>query len=75
MSAQVAKANLIDALKALHQRWERAKSHWDDKASADFERQVIEQIEPRVRSAIKSFDQVTELISMVKRECGDDDRE
>ncbi len=72
MSAQVAKANLVDALKALHERWARAKTMWDDKAAKDFQRQVIEPIEPRVRAAIKGFDHVTELVAQVRRECGDD---
>lgn len=75
MSAQVAKANLMDALKTLYGRWERAKAQWDDQAAADFQRQVIDQIEPRVRAAIKGFEQVGELIATVQRECRDDDRE
>ncbi|GMV24104.1 MAG: hypothetical protein AMXMBFR58_01350 [Phycisphaerae bacterium] len=72
MSAQVAKANLTDALKMLHQRWERAKSQWDDKAAQDFQRQVIDPIEPRVRAAVKSFEHVSELIATVRRECSED---
>ncbi len=72
MSVQVAKANLNDALKMLHERWDRAKALWDDKAAQDFQRQLIEPIEPRVRAAIKGFEHVGELIAQVRRECSDD---
>lgn len=72
MSAQVAKANLVDAYKTLVQRFDRAKTQWDDKAAQDFQRQVIEPIEPRLRAAVKSFEHVSELIAQVRRECGDD---
>ncbi|HLO41205.1 MAG TPA: hypothetical protein VK176_09295 [Phycisphaerales bacterium] len=72
MSVQVAKTNLLDAVKVLNERWERAKQVWEDQAARDFQTQVIEQIEPKVRAAIKGFDQVGELILLVRRECGDD---
>jgi hypothetical protein len=72
MSVQVAKSNLMDAVKVLHERWERARQTWEDQAARDFHTQVIEQIEPKVRAALKGFDHVGELIAKVKRECGED---
>lgn len=72
MSVQVSKVNLIDALKTLQQRWDRAKSQWDDKAAHDFQKQVIDPIEPAVRNAVKGIEHVAEVIAAVRRECTDD---
>lgn len=72
MSMNVAKATLMDSLKQLRIRWEKAAQSWDDEARRRFERDYLEGLEPRVIAAIKGLDHVTELAARVKRECGDD---
>ncbi len=72
MSMQVAKANLIDALKQFRLRWDRIKDTWDDEARRKFEKDFIEPLEPKVVAAAKGVDHVTELLAQVKRDCSDD---
>ena len=71
MSISTAKANLMDATKKLMAAWNRVSSSWDDDASREFAKDVIEPIAHRVNSAIKGIDHVGELVGRVKRECGD----
>lgn len=71
MSISTAKANLMDATKKLMMAWDRVNSQWNDDASREFSKEVIEPIAHRVNSAIKGVDHVGELVSRVKRECSD----
>jgi hypothetical protein len=72
MSLSVAKANLMDAMKTLRLRWDRAKEHWDDQASRQFEQEFIAHLDAKVLAAAKGLDQVAELTAQVRRDCGDD---
>jgi hypothetical protein len=72
VSVPVAKANLVDALKKLRQRWDRARDRWDDAAAVQFQRDYLDPLEQRVIAAAKSLDHVAELMATVRRECGDD---
>jgi hypothetical protein len=71
MSIATAKANLQDATKKLMIAWERVSAQWDDDASKQFAKDVIEPILPRVNAAMKGIDHVGDLVGKVKRECGD----
>lgn len=72
MSANVAKANLLDALKQLRARFDIIKHTWEDEAAKRFEREVIDPLEPRILSAVKGMEHVAELMAQVRRDCGDD---
>jgi hypothetical protein len=72
MSLSVAKANLMDALKTLRMRWDKARSVWNDDAARQFEKDYFERLESRIVAAIKGLDHVSELTATVKRDCGDD---
>jgi hypothetical protein len=73
MNLNVAKAQLMDALKQLRARWSLVRENWDDETQRRFEAEFIEPLEKKVLAAAKGMDQVTELISTVRRECGDDE--
>lgn len=72
MSAQVAKAQMLDALKKLRAKWQHVRGLWDDDAARAFERDFIDSLEHRLMAAAKGIDHVTELMARAKRECGDD---
>jgi hypothetical protein len=72
VSVPVAKANLVDALKKLRHRWDRARERWDDAAAVQFQKDYLDPLEQRVIAAAKSLDHVAELMATVRRECGDD---
>jgi hypothetical protein len=71
MSIATAKANLQDATKKLMLAWGRVSAQWDDDASREFAKEIIEPILPRVSAAMKGIDHVGDLVARVKRECGD----
>ncbi len=72
MSVTVAKANLMDALKQLRTRWALISQQWDDAARRQFEKDYIDPIEAKIRTALKGLDHVSELQDRVRRECGDE---
>ncbi len=72
MSTTSAKAALIDAMKQLRMRWDQIKYTWQDEAARRFEREVIEPLEQPILQAAKGMEHVGELMSQVRRECGND---
>lgn len=72
MSVSAARANLVDALKKLHIRWDAVKLSWDDEARRRFQKECIDPLESKVHAALKSLEHVSELTQVVRRECGDD---
>ena len=72
MSLSVAKANLMDAVKTLRQRIDRARSVWDDEAARRFEKDYIAPLDAKVLVAAKGLDHVAELTAAVRRDCGDE---
>jgi hypothetical protein len=73
VNLNVAKAQMLDALKQLHIRWARVREGWDDDTRRRFEAEFIEPLESRVRMALKGLDHVNELITTVRRDCGDEE--
>ena len=73
MNLNVAKAQLMDSLKLLRIRWATIREDWDDDKRRRFEAEFIEPLEKKVLSAAKGLDHVSELISTVRRDCGDDE--
>ena len=72
MSLSVAKANLMDAMKILRLRWDRARASWDDAAARQFEQEFIAPLDAKILAAAKGLDQVADLTAQVRRDCGDD---
>ncbi len=72
MSISVAKANLVDHLKTLRMRWDRARENWDDAAARQFEQTFLAPLDAKVVAAAKGLDHVAELMAQVRRDCGDD---
>jgi hypothetical protein len=69
MSMTSARSNLLGAMSDLLVRWERIKEQWDDPVSRDVEKNFIEQIEPRVRSAAAAMNQMSDVMALAMREC------
>jgi hypothetical protein len=73
VSLNVAKSQMMDALKQLRARWAVVREGWDDETRRRFDAEFIEPIEKKLLSAAKGLDHVTELITTVRRDCGDDE--
>ncbi len=70
MSLSVGRAKLVQGLKELTVRWERARAHWDDAMADDIEKTVIDPLEPRVRATVSAMEKMNETLARAKRECG-----
>lgn len=75
MSVSVAQANLLDALKNLRVKWSRVQEVWNDDAARRFDQEVIGPLEPKVITAIRALDQVSELLVRVREDCEDPARQ
>jgi hypothetical protein len=72
MSVSGSQAQLLEALKQLQIRWGRIRERWDDPASRQIQKECVDPLEPMIRAAVRSLDQVSELMSSARRDCGDD---
>ena len=72
MSINVAKANLLDAVKQLRIRWTTICASWDDGARRQFEKDFLDPLDAKIRNAVKGLDHVAELQAKVQRECADE---
>jgi hypothetical protein len=65
-------AALIDALKQLRARWSLVRETWRDDASVQFEREVIDPLEPAIARAVRAIEQAGDLMHRAKIDCGND---
>jgi len=70
MSLTVGRAKLMQGLKELTVRWEKARASWDDAMAEDIEKTVVEPLEPRVRATVVAIEKMLETLTRAKRECG-----
>lgn len=70
MSLTVGRAKLVQGMKELAMRWEKARAQWDDPMADDIEKTVVEPLEPRVRATVVAMEKMLETLTKAKRECG-----
>lgn len=68
MSTTAAQARLKDALRELNLAWRRAQEQWRDQAAAEFEKDVIEPLEPRVSQTVNAMAELGTAIQAANRE-------
>jgi hypothetical protein len=68
MSTTAPQARLKDAMRELTLAWRRAQEQWRDQAAAEFHKDVIEPLEPRVSQTINAMATLGEAIAMANRE-------
>ena len=51
-------------------RWEKANVDWDDQVSREFKATYTDQLEPKVKVTMDAMEQVAELLTRLKRDCG-----
>lgn len=73
MSIHAAKGALVDSMKELNLRWDRAKAQWDDEASRRLAAETIERLTPKVVAACKGIEDLAILMASARRDCGDDE--
>ncbi|HZW05638.1 MAG TPA: hypothetical protein VFF65_00830 [Phycisphaerales bacterium] len=68
MSTTAAQARLKDGLRELNLAWRRAQEQWRDQAAAEFHKDVIEPLEPKVSQALNAMATLGEAIQAANRE-------
>ena len=68
MSTTAAQARLKDAFRELNQAWRRAQEQWRDQAAAEFHKEVIEPLEPRLAQTMNAIATLGEAIQAANRE-------
>jgi hypothetical protein len=68
MSTTAAQARLKDAMRELNLAWRRAQEHWRDQAAAEFHKDVIEPLEPRITQTMSAMGTLGEALQAANRE-------
>lgn len=68
MSTQSAQARLKDGLRELQQAWRQANEQWNDQAAAEFHKDIVEPLEPRVSSALTAMGELGTALGAARRE-------
>ncbi|MFT3684792.1 MAG: hypothetical protein QM783_07645 [Phycisphaerales bacterium] len=68
MSTTSAQARLKDALRELNLTWRRSQEQWRDQAAAEFYKDVIEPLDPRVLQTISAMATLGEVLQAADRE-------
>jgi hypothetical protein len=55
----------------LKERWQETKSHWNDKASRDFEKNFLQQLPPQLNLAVAAVHELADLLAEAERELED----
>ncbi len=65
-------ARLKEAADTLKLQWHNASDHWDDTAAAQFHRQYLAPLEPRLERALEAVHRLTHVLGKAQRECDDE---
>jgi hypothetical protein len=60
---------LNTALNDLKRSWDRAGEDWRDQAREEFGVEVLDEILPTGRAAVRAMSEITQLLKRVVREC------
>jgi hypothetical protein len=59
----------------LKEQWLETKTHWNDQASRDFEKNFLQGLAPQITLAVAAIHEYAELMEQVEKELEDPDRE
>lgn len=69
MSSRVSASNLTQAVRELLASWERAKIHWRDAKSQEFEARFLEKLPHDVAQARTAMEELDVLLRKVRNDC------
>lgn len=65
------KANLQYARERLELQWRAACEHWQDAVAQQFEREHLEPLDPKIRSALQAIERLAEVLRRAELECSE----
>jgi hypothetical protein len=72
VSIGASKGMVADAAKQLITAWKATRRDWDDDAARWFEREFLDPVSPKIRSAVSAMDKLASLAAQAERDCNDD---
>jgi hypothetical protein len=63
------RAKLHNQLKDLRARWQDLQAIWDDSVRQEFEEGHLEELEARVRTALRAMDQLATVMIQARHDC------
>jgi hypothetical protein len=69
MSTQGSASNLSQATRILNLEWEKAKTHWRDRKSEEFEHTYLEDLSPQITAATNAMEEIELLLKRVRNDC------
>jgi hypothetical protein len=63
------KSRLTRLTKDISLRWADTKEHWRDAKGAEFERQFMQDLFPRVNAAAAAIERLDEIFKRIKNDC------
>ncbi len=70
MSMGASRARLTAAMKQLRVHWDLAKAKWDDPVSAEFDKKVLQTLEPKVRTTTTAMEKMERVLARARHDCG-----
>lgn len=69
MDLTSAQARLNKAYKHLRLRWEETRHTWRDTTAANFERDHLDPLEPRILAALSALERLGGILQQARRDC------
>ncbi len=63
------KARLSHAARKLWLHWEQTQADWNDQVTRDFQRDHLEDFNPKVVAAVKAIERLAEIFTRAEHEC------
>jgi len=57
-------------MKQLRVHWDLAKAKWDDPVSAEFDKKVLQTLEPKVRTTTTAMEKMERVLARARHDCG-----
>jgi hypothetical protein len=69
MSAAASRGALASATRQLMSRWEETRQSWHDKKAVDFEALYLSEVRDTVAAAIRTLEELDQLLEKVHADC------
>ena len=69
MSINSGRVKLVTSLKEIKVRWSKVSPLWDDAVRKSFEKEFLDPLEGKVRSAVTAMEEMQVLLTKARKDC------
>lgn len=69
MNLSASKAKLAKSTKELMLKWQGTNNYWNDRKSAEFEKQYLAALPDSVSAALTIIEEIEKLLNKVRKDC------